>query len=98
MIPIHELLSRIRWDPDFARGEFEIGYYDRVEDRIINVPFCGVEFPADKPHVLRMFYKGEPHDVPLHRVREVHKDGRRIWFRRPLSGEQSLEHHASTKD
>ena len=34
MTPIHELLNRIRWDPEFAKGNFELGYYDRAEDRI----------------------------------------------------------------
>jgi hypothetical protein len=38
MIPIHELRNRIRWDPEFAKGEFHWGYYDRAEDRIILVP------------------------------------------------------------
>jgi uncharacterized protein (UPF0248 family) len=54
MIPIHELLNRIRWDPKFARGTFELGYYDRVEDRIISVPFKEVNFPEDDPHALRL--------------------------------------------
>ena len=31
MIPIQELLSRIRWDESFGKGDFEIGYYDRVD-------------------------------------------------------------------
>jgi uncharacterized protein (UPF0248 family) len=42
MIPIHELLSRIRWDPEFAKGDFQLGYYDRTEDRIISVPLKGI--------------------------------------------------------
>jgi len=46
MIPIHELLNRIRWDPEFARGDFQLGYYDRAEDRIILVPLKEVRFPA----------------------------------------------------
>ena len=37
MIPIQELLNRIRWDPEFAKGNFELGYYDRTENRIILV-------------------------------------------------------------
>src|SRR5229473_995016 len=45
MIPIHELLNRIRWDPEFARGSFELGYYDRAENRVILVPLKGVSFP-----------------------------------------------------
>jgi hypothetical protein len=28
MIPIHELLNRIRWDSELAKGNFELGYYD----------------------------------------------------------------------
>ncbi len=31
MTPIHELLNRIRWDPEFAQGEFQLGYYDKLE-------------------------------------------------------------------
>jgi len=31
MTPIHELLARIRHDPEFGRGQFEIGYFDRRE-------------------------------------------------------------------
>ncbi|MDD5322664.1 MAG: DUF504 domain-containing protein [Methylococcales bacterium] len=31
MNPIQNLLHRIRWGPEFGRGEFVIGYYDRIE-------------------------------------------------------------------
>lgn len=36
-VPIHERLNRIRWDAEFARGNFELGYFDRIEERIIAV-------------------------------------------------------------
>ncbi|EEF57205.1 DUF504 domain-containing protein [Pedosphaera parvula] len=49
MIPIHELLNRIRWDPEFAKGNFQLGYYDRAEDRIILVPLKEVGFPPESP-------------------------------------------------
>jgi RNA cyclic group end recognition protein len=49
MIPIHELLNRIRWDSEFARGSFQLGYYDRAEDRIILVPLQEITFPEDSP-------------------------------------------------
>lgn len=45
MIPIQDLLHRIRWDPEFGRDEFIIGYYDRVEHEIILVPFREISFP-----------------------------------------------------
>jgi hypothetical protein len=44
MTPIHELLSRIRWDKEFGRGQFEIGYYDRLEDAVHRVTLQGVTY------------------------------------------------------
>jgi uncharacterized protein (UPF0248 family) len=82
MVPIHELLHRIRWDADFARGEFKLGYFDRVENRIIQVPLREITFPKDDPHTFELLdTEGRIHRVPLHRVREVFKDGQLIWQR-----------------
>lgn len=53
-MPIHELLNRIRWDPEFSKGTFELGYYDRAEDRIALVPFRMVSFPQDAPHTFEI--------------------------------------------
>jgi uncharacterized protein (UPF0248 family) len=44
MIPIQELLNRIRWDDAYAEGDFLIGYYDRISGEIIQVPLQQVEF------------------------------------------------------
>ena len=82
MIPIHELLNRIRWDPEFAKGNFELGYYDRAENRIIMVPLKEVTLPAEGPSTFEfMDPEGRIHRVPLHRVREVYKNAQRIWHR-----------------
>ena len=82
MIPIHELLSRIRWDPEFAEGNFELGYYDRAEKRIILVPLKEVTFPTESPSAFQLTDpQGEIHRVPFHRVREVYKNAQRIWHR-----------------
>ena len=82
MIPIHELLNRIRWDPEFAKGSFQLGYYDRAEDRIILVPFKEVSFPPESAQTFQIIdAEGKIHCVPFHRVREVHKDSQRIWHR-----------------
>jgi uncharacterized protein (UPF0248 family) len=83
MIPIHELLNRVRWDPEFAKGNFELGYYDRTENRIITVLLKEVTFPTESPFTFELLdSEGQAHRVPFHRVREVYKDGQRIW-RRP---------------
>ncbi len=46
MTPLHELLSRIRWDADFGAARFELGYYDRVADRIVRVDLRDLSFDA----------------------------------------------------
>jgi hypothetical protein len=51
MTLMRELLSRIRWDPEFARGSFQLGYYDRTEDRVIMVPFKEVTLPPGSPGI-----------------------------------------------
>ena len=82
MIPIHELLSRIRWDPEFAKGEFQLGYYDRAEDQIILVPLKEVIFPSESPQMFQLTdLEGQVHRIPFHRVREVYRDSQRIWHR-----------------
>jgi uncharacterized protein (UPF0248 family) len=82
VIPIQELLNRIRWDAQYAMGEFVIGYYDRVEGRIIRVPFREVYFDMDDDFAFQVLdADGASHSIPLHRVKEVFKDGALIWHR-----------------
>jgi len=84
MLPIHKLLSRIRWDPRFRAGRFEIGYYDRRENRILTVPFEAIRFPAGSRFMFELYNdKDELHRIPLHRVRHVTRNGRVIWRRAP---------------
>ena len=82
MIPIHELLNRIRWDPEFAKGNFQLGYYDRAEDRVILVSLMEVSFPLESPQTFQLAdAEGQIHRIPFHRVREVYRDSQRIWYR-----------------
>ena len=82
MIPIHELLNRIRRDPEFAKGNFQLGYYDRAENRVILVPLMEVSFPPESPQTFQLAdSEGQIHRIPFHRVREVYKNSQRIWHR-----------------
>jgi len=86
VIPIHELLSRIRWDREFGQGDFQIGYYDRILNSIIRVPFSEVVFPTDDHHVIQiMDQDGVIHSIPMHRIYEVHKDSQLVWQRKRSS-------------
>jgi uncharacterized protein (UPF0248 family) len=82
MITIRELLNRIQWDPDYGRAEFAIGYFDRLEERIIVVPLGEVRFdPDDHFSFQLMDAAGEPITIPLHRVCEVYRNGELVWYR-----------------
>lgn len=82
MIPIQELLNRIRWDSEFANGNFQLGYYDRAEDHIILVPLKEITFPEDGSQTFQLTdLEAQVRRIPFHCVREVYKDSERIWQR-----------------
>ncbi len=82
MIPIHELLDRIRWDPKYAKADFRIGYYDRIENTIMVVSMNEVIFKPNNHFAVWVFDdSGEWHMVPLHRIRQVFRDNKLIWER-----------------
>lgn len=82
MIPIHELLNRIRWDEDYGNADFVIGYYDRVENRIIKVRLKELFFDKEDHFDFELIDDvGEAHTIPLHRIKEVYRDGDLVWRR-----------------
>jgi uncharacterized protein (UPF0248 family) len=82
MILLHELLSRIHWDPEFGRGEFKIGYLDHVRHELVYVPLQEVHQEPDSHFCFDVTDEADVvHSVPYHRVKEVWKDGALIWRR-----------------
>jgi uncharacterized protein (UPF0248 family) len=83
MQPIHELLSRIRWDAEFGKGRFEIAYEDHQLPKPVRVALDAIQL-SEHDHFMfsTLSPLGEEIAVPLHRIREVYKDGRLIWCRR----------------
>ncbi len=84
MIPIHEFLARVRWDPAFGQGRWEIAYVDHARAGLVRVPLGnararpGVRFGLDV-----IDDEGLAHTIPYHRIREVWHDGKVIWSRSP---------------
>lgn len=82
MQPIHELLNRIHWDPEFGKSEFELEFLDRQEAALLRMSFRDM---AVLPGEHYFFYytdeDGVEHSVPYHRIRSVYKNGERIWHR-----------------
>ena len=82
MIPLHELLNRIHWDPEFGRGDFRIGYLDHERDELVYVPLNEVRQDPDSHFCFETTdEEGVVHSVPYHRVKEVWKNGALIWQR-----------------
>jgi uncharacterized protein (UPF0248 family) len=82
MTPIQDLLHRIQWDPQFGHGDFVVGYYDRVRDSIVRVPFQRLSLATGNHFSFDVIAAdGSVRMVPLHRVREVWRDGQLIWQR-----------------
>jgi uncharacterized protein (UPF0248 family) len=52
MMPIHELLNRIRWDKEFGSGRFELTYYDRSQHRLLRIPLSDVGVDPESPNFL----------------------------------------------
>jgi len=84
MQPIHALLARIRWDAEFAKARFAIGYWDRVEGKVLRADLREIAWDAENPSFFDLVDDaGRVHAIPFHRVREVWRDGRLIWERHP---------------
>jgi uncharacterized protein (UPF0248 family) len=81
MQPLHELLHRIQWDPEFGAGEFALGYDDRIAGRVVIVPFTSVSIGAGRRGVSVHAGDGSVAQIPLHRVRTVFRNGIVIWQR-----------------
>lgn len=84
MIPIQDLLARIRWDPALRGSRFELGCLDHVQGRIVRVPLSDVEAePGDRFALSIADEDGVVRSIPLHRVRVVWQDGTPVWRRPP---------------
>jgi len=83
MISIRDLLNRIRWDKEFGRGRFEIGYFDHIEQKSIRVSLQEMIFDEGDHFSFQLqSNEGDLLTIPFHRIREVYKDGLLIWQRK----------------
>ena len=82
MTPLHQLLDRIRWDAAFGAARFVLGYYDRVGRCIVRIDLRQLSPALENPAMLEFVDEdGGTHTMPLHRIKEVYRDGVLIWHR-----------------
>jgi uncharacterized protein (UPF0248 family) len=80
MQPIHELLSQIRWDRNFA-GDFEIAFTDREKAELERISVRQMHFTDSKFSFEFRNDADEVVSIPLHRIRRVYRNGEVIWSR-----------------
>jgi uncharacterized protein (UPF0248 family) len=88
---LQDLLHRIKWDVEFGKGEFVVGYYDRIAHEERPVAFGSIQLDPQWPHTFSFHdEEGVVRHIPLHRVRTVYKDGAVVW-RRPGGAADLME-------
>ena len=82
MLPIHELLNRIKWDSEFGDADFVVAYQDRYKNELTRVPLTKLFFDKQDHFDFELIDEtGRTHTIPLHRIREVYRNGKLIWHR-----------------
>ena len=79
MIPIKDLLNKIKWDKKEHPEEYSMYYLDRISENLIKVDFNQIKRVEGNFMILER--EGEEVSVPLHRIREVKKKGAVVWKR-----------------
>jgi len=79
MIPILDLLNKIKWDENEKPEEYLIFYFDRIVSKLIEIKFNDIKKIDGSFMVLER--NGEESNIPLHRIKEVKKSGKLIWKR-----------------
>ena len=80
MRPIHELINKIKWDPNEKSGAYSLLYYDRMQKCLIEFRFEEIQSIEDG--FIKIFKEQELISIPFHRIKQVKKDGTIIWERK----------------
>jgi uncharacterized protein (UPF0248 family) len=82
MIPIKELLNKIKWDKNENPEDYTVGYYDRLRKEIIEIPYNKITHISE--NFMLIDANGEEKMIPLHAIKIVRKKGEQLW-KRPIS-------------
>jgi len=82
MIPIQKFLNKILWDDSLDPADFEIGIYDRVDDKLFYKLFLDIEIDKDdKFSFTSIDDDGSEHTVPFHRIKVILEKVKVVWER-----------------
>lgn len=76
MIPIKNLLNKIKWDEKENPKDYELVYMDRILQQEIKIKFKNIS------KIEKEFMTVDEASIPLHRIVKVYKKGKLIWERK----------------
>ena len=79
MIPIKDLLNKIKWDKRENPKEYSIFYFDRILKKLIQIPYTKIKRVEGSFMVLN---NEEESNIPLHRIKKVMKKDVVMWERK----------------
>ena len=79
MLPIQDLLNKIKWDIRENPDDYLIFYYDRILKELMQIPYNKIKRIEGSFMVLD---NEEESNVPLHRIRKVAKNNAVVWERK----------------
>ena len=79
MITIKDLLNKIKWDKRENPEQYTIFYYDRMLNKLIQIPYTKIKRLEGSFMVLD---NEEESNIPLHRIRKVMKNNIVVWERK----------------
>ena len=71
---IKDILNKIKYSIEDI-NKYKIYYYDRVLQKNLRFDFKEIK------NINKSFIEVDGKDIPLHRIREIRKDGKLIWER-----------------
>ena len=80
MMPIKDLLNKIRWDKRYSPEDYKIYYFDRLKNNLVPVDYNSVI--KIEGNFLIMKSDGKEVNIPLHRIRKVMKKRMVVWRRK----------------
>ena len=75
---VGDLLNRLRWDKNLKPQEYVLVYIDRIEEKNYEIPLTAI---ARKGNFIMILKQGKEQSIPLHRIRQVKRNGKVIWER-----------------
>lgn len=79
MIPILNLLNKIKWDKNLNPEEYSIFYLDRITKSLIEIRYNDIKKIEKSFMILEK--NNEEVNIPLHRIRKVKRKNKLVWER-----------------